>query len=168
MQRARAVLGHAWWRQRHFCRTYQVPSSIIPFSAHPHTHTFTANFTGDTSDATQNVALRETLTAHAEKQTEWSPELVTGQLECFPEKLVISMVSLYGDNGSKLRSASASFAQFLSNRTDLSVSVNEYTSYPDYANYLTVTAADAKATEPSGIFSILASRLVPRTVFDAS
>lgn len=133
-----------------------------------HTYTFTANFTGDTSDATQNVALREILTAHAEKQAEWSPELVTGQLECFPEKIVISMVSLYGDNGSKLRSASASFAEFLSNRADLSASVNEYTSYPDYANYLTVTAADAKVTEPSGIFSIFASRLVPRTVFDAS
>ena len=133
-----------------------------------HTYTSTANFTGDTSDATQNVALREILTALAEKQTECSAELVTGQLEYFPEKIVISMVSLYGDNGSKLRSASASLAEPLSNRTDLSVSANEYTSYPDYANYLTVTAADAKATEPSGIFSILASRLVPHTVLDVS
>lgn len=133
-----------------------------------HTYTFTANFTGDTSDATQNVALREILTAHAENQAEWSAELVTGQLEYFQEKIAISMVLLYGDNGSKLRSASASFAEFLSNRTDLSVSANEYTSYPNYANYLTVTAADAKVTEPSGIFSILASRLIPRTVFDAS
>ncbi|KAJ5426397.1 FAD linked oxidase N-terminal [Penicillium sp. CMV-2018d] len=125
------------------------------------------NFTGDTSDATQNVALREILTAHAENQAEWSAELVTGQLE-YLERIVISMVLLYGDNGSNFRSASASFAEFLSNRTDLSVSANEYTSYPDYANYLTVTAANAKVTEPSGIFSILASRLVPRTVFDAS
>lgn len=133
-----------------------------------HTYTFTANFTGDTSDATQNVALREILTAHAENQAEWSAQLVTGQLEYFPEKIAISMVLLYGDNGSKLRAASASFAEFLSNRTDLSVSAHEYTSYPDYANYLTVTAADAKVTEPSGIFSILASRLIPRTVFVAS
>lgn len=106
--------------------------------------------------------------AHAENQAEWSAQLVTGQLEYFPEKIAISMVLLYGDNGSKLRSASASFAEFLSNRTDLSVSANEYKSYPNYANYLTVTAADAKVTEPSGIFSILASRLIPRTVFDAS
>lgn len=133
-----------------------------------HTYTFTANFTGDTSDATQNVALREILTAHAENQAEWSTQLVTGQLEYFPEKISISMVLLYGDNGSKLRAASASFAELLNNRTDLSVSANEYTSYPDYANYLTVTAADAKVTEPSGIFSILASRLIPRTVFVAS
>lgn len=133
-----------------------------------HTYTFTANFTGDTSDATQNVALREILTAHAENQAEWSTQLVTGQLEYFPEKISISMVLLYGDNGSKLRAASASFAELLNNRTDLSVSANEYTSYPDYANYLTVTAADAKVTEPSGIFSILASRLVPRTVFNVS
>ncbi|KAJ5382128.1 FAD linked oxidase N-terminal [Penicillium concentricum] len=132
-----------------------------------HTYTFTANFTGDTSDATQNVALREILTAHAENQADWSAQLVTGQLEYFPEKIAISMVLPYGDGGSKLRSASASFAEFLSNRTDLSVSANHYTSYPDYANYLTVTAADAKVTEPSGIFSILASRLIPRTVFNA-
>ncbi|KAJ5970118.1 FAD linked oxidase N-terminal [Penicillium vulpinum] len=133
-----------------------------------HTYTFTADFIGDTSDVNQNIALREILTAHAENQADWSAQLVTGQLEYFPEKIAISMVLPYGDNGLKLRSASASFAQFLSNRTDLSVSANYYTSYPDYANYLTVTAADAKVTEPSGIFSILASRLVPRAVFDAS
>ncbi|KAJ5856742.1 hypothetical protein N7455_007636 [Penicillium solitum] len=34
----RAVLGHAWWRRRHFCCTHQVPSSIVPFSADPHIH----------------------------------------------------------------------------------------------------------------------------------
>ncbi|CAI7630906.1 unnamed protein product [Penicillium glandicola] len=132
-----------------------------------HTYTFTANFTGDTSDATQNVALREILTAHAENQVDWSAQLVTGQIEYFPERIAISLVLPYGDNGSKLRAASAAFAEFLNNRTDLSVSANNYTSYSDYASYLTVTSANAKVTEPSGIFSILASRLIPRTVFEA-
>ncbi|OQD67875.1 hypothetical protein PENPOL_c003G01088 [Penicillium polonicum] len=89
-----------------------------------HTYTFTANFTGDTSEATQNVVLHEILTAHAENQDEWSAQLVTGQLEYFPERIVISMVLLYGDNGSELRSASASFAVSLSNRTDLSLRMN--------------------------------------------
>lgn len=134
-----------------------------------HTYTFTANFTGlgSISNATENSALREILTAHAEHQVAWSAQLVTGQLEYFPEKLAISIVLPYGDDGLKLKQATASFATFLRNRTDLSVSQDEYNYYQDYANYLTVTDADAKVTEPSGIFSILGSRLIPRTVFES-
>jgi FAD/FMN-containing dehydrogenase len=132
-----------------------------------HTYTFTANFTnaGPHTNATENVALREILTAHAKNQMDWSAQLVTGQIEYFPEKFAISLVLPYGDNGSKLKSATARFAQFLANRTDLSVSANEYNSYSSYANYLSVTSADAKVTEPSGIFSLLSSRLIPTKVF---
>ncbi|GLI81848.1 hypothetical protein PoHVEF18_010240 [Penicillium ochrochloron] len=132
-----------------------------------HTYTFMANFTGVGyyTNATKNVALREIITAHARNQLEWSAQLVTGQVEYFPEKLAVSLVLPYGDDGSKLRAATRSFAEFLSNRTDLSVSENVYISYPNYADYLNVTAARAKVTEPSGIFSLLATRLIPRTVF---
>ncbi|KAJ5637058.1 FAD binding domain-containing protein [Penicillium lividum] len=132
-----------------------------------HTYTFTADFTnaGAHTNATKNVALREILTAHAKSQIEWSAQLVTGQVEYFPEKLAVSLVLPYGDNGSKLKSATANFARFLSNRTDLSVSENGYNSYSNYADYLSVTSADAKVTEPSGIFSILGSRLIPTKVF---
>lgn len=134
-----------------------------------HTYTFSANFTGldSISNATENVALREILTAHAENQIAWSAQLVTGQIEYFPERFAISLVLPYGDDGSKLKSATASFAAFMKSRTDISVSENGYHSYPSYANYLTVTEANAKITEPSGIFSILGSRLIPRTVFEA-
>ncbi|KAK5994626.1 FAD-linked oxidoreductase ZEB1-like protein [Cladobotryum mycophilum] len=135
-----------------------------------HVYTFTANITGvgKGTNATTNVALREILTAHAQNQVEWSAQLVTGQVEYFPERVAVSLVSVYGDNGSKLRAATASFAHFLGNRTDLSVSANRYTSYKNYADYLSVTAADAKITEPSGIFSILGSRLIPRKAFEAA
>lgn len=57
------------------------------------------------------------------------------------------------------------FYEYLNNRTDLQVIAKGYTSNANYAAYLSVTAADAKITEPSGIFSILASRLIPRSVF---
>ncbi|CAG8161342.1 unnamed protein product [Penicillium salamii] len=134
-----------------------------------HTYTFTANFTDLDliSNATENSALRDILTAHAEHQVAWSAQLVTGQLEYFPERLAISIVLPYGDDGSKLKGATASFAAFLRNRTDLSVSEDAYNSYQNYDKYLTVTDADAKVTEPSGIFSILGSRLIPRTVFES-
>ncbi|KAK3943338.1 Berberine/berberine-like protein [Diplogelasinospora grovesii] len=135
-----------------------------------HVYTFTASFTGvgNHSNATQNVALREIMTAHAENQIGWSAQLVTGQVEYFPGAFTASLVLPYGDDGSKLRSATASFARFLSNRTDLSVTANGYASYANYAAYLTETAApDAKVTEPAGIFSLLASRLIPRKVFAA-
>jgi FAD/FMN-containing dehydrogenase len=133
-----------------------------------HVFTFNANFSNPESDTdtAKNVALREILAAHAHSQIDWSAQLVTGQLEYFPEKLELSLVLPYGDDGTKLRSATDSFRQFLSNRTDLCVSANDYQSYADYATYLSVTGADAKVTEPSGISSLLASRLIPRTVFD--
>jgi FAD/FMN-containing dehydrogenase len=135
-----------------------------------HTYTFTANFTGAdyNSNATKNVALREIMTAHAQNQIDWSAQLVTGQIEYFAERFTVGLVLVYGDDGSKLKSATASFAQFLNNRTDLSVSENGYNYYANYASYLSVTAADAKVTEPSGIFSLLGSRLIPRKVFTAS
>ncbi|KAJ5725465.1 FAD binding domain-containing protein [Penicillium malachiteum] len=132
-----------------------------------HTYTFTANFTNATpeTNATENVALREILTEHAQRQIGWSSQLITGQIEYFPEKLAVSLVLVYGDNGSKLKAATADFDKYLSNRTDLSVSENGYNSYTNYAQYLSVTAADAKVTEPSGIFSLLSSRLIPTKVF---
>jgi FAD/FMN-containing dehydrogenase len=135
-----------------------------------HVYTFNANFTGvgHNSSATEHVALREIMTAHAEHQTAWSQQLVTGQLEYFPNRVAISLVLPYGDDGAKLKSATASFVQFLHNRTDLSVGENGYASYANYVAYLSIVNADAKVTEPAGIFSVLASRLIPRTVFASS
>ncbi|KAG6811013.1 hypothetical protein H0H92_009354 [Tricholoma furcatifolium] len=134
-----------------------------------HVYTFNAEFTGVSTifNASQNQGLRDVMTAHVNSQLEWSAQLVTGQIEYFPNKFSISLVSVYGDDGSKLKSATASFAQFLNNRTDLTVSENSYISYPNYAAYLTVTEAVAGATEPPGIFSLLSSRLIPRSVFAA-
>ncbi|KAG6915211.1 hypothetical protein DXG01_012682 [Tephrocybe rancida] len=132
-----------------------------------HVYTFNAAFTGvSATNASQNQGLREVITAHANNQLEWSAQLVTGQVEYFPASFSVSLVSVYGDD-SKLKNTTASFAQFLNSRTDLNVSENDYISYPTYANYLSVTQAVAGATEPAGIFSILGSRLIPRSVFTA-
>jgi hypothetical protein len=105
------------------------------------------------------------LTAYASNQINRSAQLAIGQLEYFSEKLEFSLVSLYGDDSTKLKSVTDSFRRFLSNRTDFLVSANNYDSYPDYATYLSTTAIDVKVTEPSGISSLLVSRLIPRTVF---
>ncbi|KAJ5738754.1 FAD binding domain-containing protein [Penicillium malachiteum] len=131
------------------------------------THLFTANFTnaGPHTNATENVALREILTEHAQRQIGWSAQLITGQIEYFPEKFAVSLALVYGDNGSKLKAATADFDRYLRNRTDLSVSEHGYNSYTNYAQYLTVTAAETKITEPSGIFSLLSPRLIPTKVF---
>ncbi|CAI7666400.1 unnamed protein product [Penicillium pancosmium] len=133
-----------------------------------HTYTFIANFTGVGyyENATENVALREIMTAHAQSQLNWSAQLVTGQVEYFPEKFAVGLVLPYGDDGSKLRAATGAFAVFLRNRTDLAVEQDNYTSYLSYADFLSVTAARAKVTEPAGIFSLLATRLIPRNVFE--
>ncbi|KAH8691337.1 FAD binding domain-containing protein [Talaromyces proteolyticus] len=133
-----------------------------------HVYNFVANFTrADVAvGATKNRALRDIMTFHASHQLEWSSALVTGQVEYFPEAVAVGLVLPYGDNGSKLRSTIASFVQFLRERSDLTVIKDAFSSYDSYADYLTVTAADAENTEPGGIFSLLTSRLIPRQVFE--
>lgn len=132
-----------------------------------HVFSFIAKFTEfqQGGDVTKLKALREVLTTHAKSQPLWSARLITGQIEYFPERLSVNLVLPYGDDGSKLKSATAAFSQYLGNRTDLSVSSHGYTSYRNHASYLDVTAADARVTEPSGIFSLLSTRLIPRGVF---
>lgn len=72
-----------------------------------HTFEFTANFTdaGPSGDGSKNRALREILREHARNQPAWSAQLLTGQIEYFPERFSIKQVVPYGDDGAKLRSA---------------------------------------------------------------
>lgn len=128
-----------------------------------HTYNFVANFTGDNN--TQSQALREILTAHASNQIEWSAQLVTGSVDYYPEKVSFGAVLPYGDDGSRLKSATAAFFRFVDNRTNMIVVENRYASYATYTDYLSLSAPDARATEPAGIFSLLASRLMPRDLF---
>ena len=131
-----------------------------------HTYTFVANFTGD--NTTQSQTLREVLTAHANNQVEWSAQLVTGSVDYYPERVSFGAVLPYSDDGSKLRSATADFFHFVNNRSDMIVIENSYASYASYTDYLAVSAADARVTEPAGIFSLLSSRLMPRSLFTTS
>jgi FAD/FMN-containing dehydrogenase len=128
-----------------------------------HTYNFDATFNGD--NVTQSKALRAILTAHASNQLEWSEQLVTGGGDYFVNKIELGVVLPYGDDGSKLRSATAAFARFVGNLSDITVTQNNYTTYASYTDYLAFTIADARKTEPAGIFSQLASRLMPRDLF---
>jgi FAD/FMN-containing dehydrogenase len=125
-----------------------------------HTWNFKANFTGN-----QSQALREVLTAHAENQLSWSEQLVTGGVDYYPTKASFDIVLPHADNGTKLKDATASFNRFVSNRSDISVVENSYISFATYTDYLALSSVDTRATEPAGIFSLLASRLMPRALF---
>ena len=125
-----------------------------------HTYNFVANLTGVAS-------LREIMTAHANSQVEWSAQLITGDVDYLLEKVSFGLVLPYGDNGAKLKSATASFAQSMSNRTDIIITENSYVTYATYTDYLAMSSVVAHNTEPAGIFSLLASRLLPRDLFTA-
>jgi FAD/FMN-containing dehydrogenase len=131
-----------------------------------HTYNFLATFK-DTTNATQRQGLREVLTAHANSQIIWSSQLVTGQVDYSTKGVSFGLVLPYADDGSKLKRATASFFQSVSNLTYVNVLENNYTSFPTYTDYLAFSAIDARATEPAGIFSLLASRLLPRHLFNA-
>ncbi len=131
-----------------------------------HTYNFVAEFTGDKK--TQQEALCQILTVHANNQIEWSTQLVTGSADYAPTGVSVDFVLPYADGGSKLKAATTSFAQSVSNISNVFVIQNNYTTYPSYTEYLSFSAIDAIKTEPAGIFSILASRLLPRHLFSES
>lgn len=113
-------------------------------------------------------ALRAVLTVHAENQLAWSAELVTGGVDYYPDKASFDVVLPYADDGSKLKAATASFVDAVTNIANTSIISSNYTLYPSYTDYLAYTTADASATEPPGLGSLLSSRLVPRNVFNSS
>ncbi len=131
-----------------------------------HTFNFEAKFLG--SNATQQQTLRTIMTEQAKNEVAWSAQKLTGQGDYSLTLASIGIVLPYDDDGTKLKAATASFSQFVSNLTNVAVGQNNYTLYPTYTDYLAFSAADAVKTEPAGIFSILASRLMPGQLFRTS
>ena len=94
--------------------------------------------------------------------------MVTGQVDCYIDKVSFGLVLPYEDDGSKLSSATASFARFVCNRADIFVIENNCASYATYSDYLVVSAAGPTNPESAGIFSLHASRPMPRYLLTAS
>jgi hypothetical protein len=112
-------------------------------------------------------ALRALLTLHAENQLAWSDALVTGGTDYYPNKASFGVVHPYADDGSTLKQVTASFYDAVNNMTGITMVQNNYTTYANYTAYLSFSIADARATEPAGISSLLSSRLLPRRLFTA-
>jgi len=129
------------------------------------TYNFVATFTS--TNATQQQTLRKIMTAHANNQIAWSAELITGQVDYSTQGVSADLVLPYSDDGSKLKAATAYFSQVMSNLTEVNIIQNNYTYFATYTDYLAFSAADAVATEPAGIFSLLASRLMPSHLFSS-
>jgi hypothetical protein len=131
-----------------------------------HTYNFVAQFVG--SNSSQQQALRTIMTAHANNQAAWSADLITGQGDYATYGVSMDLVLPYNDDGSKLKAATASFSQLVSNVSGIVIRENNYTLFQNYTGYLAYSAADAGSTEPAGIFSILASRLMPGSLFNCT
>lgn len=110
-------------------------------------------------------ALRALITLHAENQITWSDALVTGGVDYYVNKASFGVVHPHPDNGTKLKEATMAFFHAVSNITGLTVIQNDYTTFGNYTAYTSFSIADARATEPAGISSLLSSRLMPRHLF---
>ncbi len=132
---------------------------------HPALPIHTYNFVANISDTN---ALRAVLTVHAESQLAWSANLVTGSVDYYPNKAAFGILLPYADDGSKLKAVTASFVKAVSSIANISIVSNDYVSYTSYTSYLSFSAADASATEPPGIGSLLSSRLMPRSLFTSA
>ncbi|CAJ2504285.1 Uu.00g116790.m01.CDS01 [Anthostomella pinea] len=127
-----------------------------------HTYTLKANFSAESN------GLRSILTAHAENQLAWSQELVTGSVDYLVDYVEFGAVLPFADDGSKLAALIAPFVEAVSKSAEITILTNNFTSYASYLDYTGFSAADAKATEAPGISQLLASRLMPRSLFAAT
>jgi hypothetical protein len=113
-------------------------------------------------------ALRALLTLHAENQIAWSNALVTGGTDYYFNKASFGIVHPNPDDGTKLKEVTMAFHDAVRNMTGISVIENDYTTFENYTAYTSFSIADARATEPAGISSLLSSRLMPRHLFASS
>ncbi|KAJ6466211.1 FAD binding domain-containing protein [Mycena sanguinolenta] len=127
-----------------------------------HTYNLLAEFSAEGN------GLREIITAHAENQLAWSQELVTGSVDYLVNGVEFGAVLPFADDGSKLAALMAPFVEAVRNSTEITILTSNFTSYASYLDYTGFSAADAKATESPGISQLLASRLMPRSLFTAT
>lgn len=93
---------------------------------------------------------------------------MSGRVYYFPRKVEVYLVLPYADDGTKLKTLSSEFRQFLIARSSLDVSEDQYQTLQKYSEYLAITQAIADRLTPSGVFQIIAGRLIPRNVFSPS
>lgn len=124
-----------------------------------HTYSLVANFSAESD------TLRQILTAHAENQLTWSAALVAGSVDYLVDYVSLGAVLPFADDGSKLRAATAAFVEAVTNLTNITIQKSDYTSYASYLDYTGFSSVDTQATEPPGISQLLASRLMPRSLF---
>jgi hypothetical protein len=113
-------------------------------------------------------ALRALLTLHAENQIAWSNALVTGGTDYYFNKASFGIVHPNPDDGTKQKEVTMAFHDAVRNMTGISVIENDYATFENYTAYTSFSIADARATEPAGISSLLSSRLMPRHLFASS
>lgn len=141
------------------------------FQLHPavkiNAYSFRANFTANGNGTTNYPALEEVLTAHATYQPVWSHNNISGHAYYWPNKLEIYLV-LPLNNETALQTLTSGFSSFLTGRSDIQVTESNYTTYPTYTDFLQLTESIAARLTPGGVFEALASRLIPRTLFQTN
>ncbi|KAH8695640.1 isoamyl alcohol oxidase [Talaromyces proteolyticus] len=141
------------------------------FQLHPavklNVYSFIARFTTQGNETANYPALEKILTQHAAYQPVWSHNNISGHAYYWPNQTAIYLV-LPSNNETALKALTSEFSSFLTNQTDIHVIESTYTTYPTYTDFLTLTNAIAKQLTRGGMFEILASRLIPKTLFESN
>ncbi|KAH8646897.1 FAD binding domain-containing protein [Xylariales sp. PMI_506] len=147
--------------------TYAVLTSYR-FQLHPalpiNVYSFRANF----SLLELGQPVKDILTAHANNQTYWSNNNVSGHAYYFPDEVEIYLVLPYDDDGTRLKSLTSDFQTFLTDYSGLAITENQYTTYPQYSGFLALTQSIADRLTPAALYEVLAGRLLPRELFTPS
>ncbi|GAM34224.1 hypothetical protein TCE0_015f01664 [Talaromyces pinophilus] len=130
-------------------------------------YSFRANFTLPGNETSNYAVLEDVLTQHVTHQPVWSQNNVSGHAYYWADKAEIYLV-LPSNNVTALKSLTSKFSSFLTNQTGIIVSESTYTTYPNYTGFLDLTSKIATRLTPGGIFDVLASRLVPESLFETN
>lgn len=128
-------------------------------------YSFLASFKPDGNSTANWPVLEQLLTKHATHQPEWSANNVSGHAYYWPNECALYFV-LPSNNVSALKDLTKEFASFVTNHPEIEVGESNYTTYDTYTGYLELTSAIASKLSPGGLFEIMASRLVPESLFE--
>jgi hypothetical protein len=130
-------------------------------------YSFLAEFKTQGNESTNWPVLEQILTKHATYQPVWSHNNVSGHAYYWPNEVALYFV-LPSNNVTALEDLTSEFASFVTSHPEITVGESNYTTYETYTDYLQLTNGIASKLSPGGMYEILASRLVPDSLFETN
>jgi hypothetical protein len=131
-----------------------------------HVHHFKAEFSLIGS-LISNAITKALITAHITNQTLWSDNSVTGRFYYGTNFVEFLTILPYNDDGTKFKSLTKAWLDGIRSIRGLTIKMDEYNTYQKFSDYNIVAQEGAARLTPVGFAGNVASRLIPRHLFES-